>query len=484
MRDNFAHYFDKPEFRAILARYEEMLASDHTFYFEATELTDIAEYYAMQGDSEQAEEALDLALRLHPDNIDALIFKSRSRLINGHLAEARHILDSITDQRDREVMFLRAEVQLASHQYTQAEALLRSLIEEEDHEANAYVDIIDLLVDNNQHDMANLWIEEAIQRYPDHQVLAESAAYSHALQERFDEAITLYNQLLDTDPYSTFYWEELGKIYFRCEEYNKAIEAFEFVIAINGDECYYALYAVANCYFNIGNYERAEEYYHTIHERYPETADPLFHMGMCRINHGDDDGALDYFTQALTTIPEGSEEQAQIYSQMSLIFSRKGQHTKAVTYADEAIKICPNNAELIIKKGHELLTLGKYEESTTLFLKAIELNTDKAERTLILIAVSMLENGHCEMSHYMLRLLKDNPAIEPEMLYPYLCFCEWTLRKEDFSNTLAEALSQCPGKTYEIFSLPPAQGESSEAMIERLKLLTTDNRQQTTDIKP
>ena len=468
MKDNFAQYFDKPEFRSQLARYEEMLMSDHTSYFEATELTDIAEYYAMQGDSEKAEAALDYALRLHPENIDALIFKSRARLINGHLAEARHILDSITDQRDREVMFLRAEVLLASHQHTQAEALLRSLIEEEGYEANAYADIIDLLVDNNQHDMASLWIEEAIQRHPDHQTLTESAAYSHVLQERFDEAVVLYNRLLDIDPYSTFYWEELGKIYFRREEFDKAIEAFEFVIAINGDECYYALYAAANCYFNIGNYERAEEYYHTIHERYPETVDPLFHMGMCRVNRGDDDGALDYFTQALTTIPEGSEEQAQIYSQMSLIFSRKGQHAKAVTYTDEALKICPNNTELIIMKGHELLCQGSYEESTALFLEALTHESGNVERSLFLIAVSMLENGHCEMSHYMLRLLKDNPAIEPEILYPYLCFCEWTLRKDDFRETLSEALAQCPERTYEIFSLTPAQGESADRVIERL----------------
>ena len=244
MRDNFAQYFDKPEFRASLARYEEMLMSDHTSYFEATELTDIAEYYAMQGDSEKAEAALDYALRLHPENIDALIFKSRARLINGHLAEARHILDSITDQRDREVLFLRAEVLLASHQHTQAEALLRSLIEEEGYEANAYADIIDLLVDNNQHDMASLWIEEAIQRHPDHQTLNESAAYSHVLQERFDEAIALYNRLLDIDPYSTFYWEELGKIYFRREEYDKAIE--EYKIVIEQDPTY------ASAYNNLG----------------------------------------------------------------------------------------------------------------------------------------------------------------------------------------------------------------------------------------
>ena len=475
MRDNFAQYFDKPKFKQLLARYEEMLTSDHTSYFEATELTDIAEYYAMQGDTEQAEAALDYALRLHPDNIDALIFKSRSRLINGHITEASRILDSITDQSDREVMFLRAEVLMATHQHAKADALLRTLIEEENYAANTYADVIDLLVDNGQNDMANLWIEEATQRYPDHQILTESAAYSHALQERFDEAIALYNRLLDIDPYSTFYWEELGKIYFRLEEYDKAIEAFEFVIAINGDECYYALYAVANCYFNIGNYERAEEYYHTIHERYPETVDPLFHMGMCRVNRGDDDGALDYFTQALTTIPEGSEEQAQIYSQMSLIFSRKGQHAKAVTYVEEAIKICPDNAELIIMKGHELLCQGRYEESTTDFLHAIELSTEGAERTLFLIAVSMLENGHCEMSHYMLRLLKDNQAIEPEILYPYLCFCEWTLRKEDFRNTLTEALAQCPEKTYEIFSLAPAQGENADRVIERLLQLNVEN---------
>lgn len=468
MKDNFAQYFDRPEFQQLLGRYKEMLQGDRTFYFEATELTDIAEYYAMQGDSEQAEAALDYALRLHPENLDALIFKARARLINGHPAEAHQILDGIADQGDREVMFLRAELLLASQQHSKAEALLRALIEEENYEANTYADIIDLLVDNGQSDMATLWIDEATKRYPNHRTLIESAAYSHTQQERFEEAIELYNRLLDIDPYSTFYWEELGKIYFRCEEYHKAIEAFEFVIAINGDECYYALYAVANCFFNIGNYERAEEYYHSIHERYPETVDPLFHMGMCRVNLGDDDKALDYFIQALTTIPEGTEEQAQIYSQMSLIFSRKGQHAKAVAYTDEALKICPNNAELIIMKGHELLCQGCYEESTDLFLEALNHDTGNVERSLFLIGVSMLENGHCEMSHYILRLLKDNPAIEPEVLYPYLCFCEWTLREENFRNTLTEALIQCPQKTYEIFSLPPAQGESADSMIERL----------------
>ena len=96
MKDQFASYFEKPEFKRTLAHYEEMLRSGDTRYFEATELTEIAEYYAMNGDSQRAEAALDYALRLHPDNLDALIFKARARLINGHLNEAFNIAETIT----------------------------------------------------------------------------------------------------------------------------------------------------------------------------------------------------------------------------------------------------------------------------------------------------------------------------------------------------------------------------------------------------
>ena len=192
-------------------------------------------------------------------------------------------------------------------------------------------------------------------------------------------------------------------------------------------------------------------------------------MGMCRVNKGDDEQALDYFTQALITVPDGSEEQAQIYSQLSLIFSRKGQHDKAIAYVDQALLIYPENTELLIMKGHELLCQGFYDESNELFLEALTLKPEQAERSLFLIAVSMLENSHYEMSYNILRLLKDNPAIESDLLYPYLCLCEWVLRDSHFKETLTTSLAISPNKTYEIFNIPAIQGESAEQMIERLK---------------
>ena len=83
----------------------------------------------------------------------------------------------------------------------------------------------------------------------------------------------------------------------------------------------------------------------------------------------------------------------------------------------------------------------------------------------------MLENGLYNMSYYILRQLKDNPEIDPSALYPYLCMCEWVLNEKQFKETLSEALVQCPQKTYEIFTLEPAQGESVDNMIQRLKAI-------------
>lgn len=468
MKDQYASYFDKPEFLQLLARYEEMLLSGGSYYFEDSELTDIAEYYAMIGDSRRAEAALDYAIQLHPDSLDALIFKARARLINGQISEAMRIAEELPDTNDREVIFLKAELMMAVGEDTKAHDIFNALTELEKYNADAYVDIIDLLLDNNKTDMATIWLDEAIARYPNNATLLESAAYCHVAQERFDEAINIYNQLLDTDAYNSIYWEELGKIYFQTEQYDKAIESFEFALATNEKDCYFAMHAIANSYFNIGNYEKAEEYYRLISQNYPGAGNALYHMGICRINMGDDDKALEYLTEALAEAPEDAEEQGQIYSQLSLIFSRKGEHKKAITYIEEALKIYPNNQELTIMKGHEFLCQGNYEESCLSFIEALNNSTEDEGRSLFLIAVSMLENGFYSMSHYIFRLLKENPETDSPLLYPYLCLCEWTLHKKQFKETLTEALAQCPQRTYEIFTLEPIQGESVEGMIQRL----------------
>ena len=101
MNNDLSSYFEDPEFKDILAKYEGMV-NDHTsIYFDAEELTDIAEYYASQNREADAEKAIDFALLLHPSNTDALVFKARSLCIKGKLNEAYQVMNLIEDMSDQ-----------------------------------------------------------------------------------------------------------------------------------------------------------------------------------------------------------------------------------------------------------------------------------------------------------------------------------------------------------------------------------------------
>lgn len=49
MNYDMSSYFEDPEFKEALAKYEGMVESHTPAYFEADELIDIAEYYASKG---------------------------------------------------------------------------------------------------------------------------------------------------------------------------------------------------------------------------------------------------------------------------------------------------------------------------------------------------------------------------------------------------------------------------------------------------
>ena len=103
MREEDLNYFEEPDFKRALEKYENALANNSSVYLDADELTDIAEYYMTKGQEDKADEAIQLALNLHPESVDPQIFLSRQQMFYGNMERAHEICDSILDQNDREV---------------------------------------------------------------------------------------------------------------------------------------------------------------------------------------------------------------------------------------------------------------------------------------------------------------------------------------------------------------------------------------------
>ena len=114
MEEELSSFFENPEFKDILNKYESMVNNHTPIYFDAEDLTDIAEYYVHIGKEAKAEDVINYALQLYPNNIDALIFKIRSLATKGNREEAYRLMELIEDSSDREVKFLKADLLISA----------------------------------------------------------------------------------------------------------------------------------------------------------------------------------------------------------------------------------------------------------------------------------------------------------------------------------------------------------------------------------
>ena len=152
MNYDMSSYFEDPEFKEALARYEGMVENHTPAYFEADELTDIAEYYASKGRHKDADKAINLAIQLHPDNIDALIFRARSLMLLGKKEEAQMVMQLINNPADREFRFLQADLLIEEEHMEEADKILQQLAMDEEYELDTLLDntLFVNLAPNNQ----------------------------------------------------------------------------------------------------------------------------------------------------------------------------------------------------------------------------------------------------------------------------------------------------------------------------------------------
>ena len=112
MSEDYSYFQDK-EFLSSLAAYERMRSNGEPIELEPEMLTDIAEYYAMNQRMDEADRCIEYAVSFYPDSVDPQIFLARQQMFYGNQEEAWRICNAITDQSDREVIFLRSELYMS-----------------------------------------------------------------------------------------------------------------------------------------------------------------------------------------------------------------------------------------------------------------------------------------------------------------------------------------------------------------------------------
>lgn len=248
-------------------RYKKGGSTDISPQFSSEEWVCLYTYLSQQN-NEDAFHVLEHAIQDHPHCSPLLIQKVKLDLFDGFFDEAFALLsEELSNAPERDIKPLWIDFYFSTGEDDYAKQLLDNLFAEQpDYIETALEYIIPVLRDAEETVRIEYagYMRRAAEIFPRNHILLEEWRDELKEESRMEEAVKVCNQLIDLEPYSFDYWDDLARIYTVLRRYEQAIEAFDLALTINCSECKEVTQAKilkGYCLYMNGSYEKAVELY-------------------------------------------------------------------------------------------------------------------------------------------------------------------------------------------------------------------------------
>ena len=194
-------------------------------------------------------------------------------------------------------------------------------------------------------------------------------AIQNQQENNLDDAQKIYNEILKINPNHIDVHFNLGIIFTKLKEYQKAKNCFEKVIKIN-PKYFNALNNLGVIFKILKEYQKAKNCFEKAIARGYEYADPLFNLGNIHKELDEHQESIKCYKKVI----EINSNHKDAHNNLGLVFKELGDFQKAKSCYENAIKIDPNyfngfnNLAIIFHK------FGESQKAIHFHEKAIELN--------------------------------------------------------------------------------------------------------------
>lgn len=446
---NNEDYYNSKEFKRILKEYEENETAGMPTLIGSEEYIDIAEFYYNRGDTERALHVTETAMGLYPGGAAPLLFMARIELIdNNNPEKAAAYAEQIEDKTDVEYHYLVAEIMLAQGRTEEAEAYLEERYDFIDDDDKEYflIDAATLFVDYDELDMAERWYS----RCTEHDLLEYKELKARLMMNRgeFETSKKLYQELLDSDPYSTNYWNSLASSQFFSNDIEASIDSSEFSIAIDPNNAL-AILNKANGLYNLGNYAEALKCYMRYAELCPDDDSGEMLIGLCHLLLDDFEPAVKHLRRAGEMAGDDSPNTIDIYKDLAYALCRLDRVDEAMEVMDQTERLDCDHNEMMVYRGSLLLGCGRMEESKACFINALE-GSDCEPAIFMKITITFYESGDLELAYKLFSVFFHH-AKDRNYGYAYFAACCYDLgRYKEFLKYLKLAVRHVPQEAHAV----------------------------------
>lgn len=421
-------YFESTEFKSKLEYYEQCMEEGHSPFMDPDDLTDVADYYNYTWEPDKAQEAIDLALELHPGATMPLAFKVRECMMYGQFDEAEEYLKRIINKDDPEACYAKAELLIAQGKLDEADSFLEKQYKKQDIDSQQdfIIDAATIWEDFQYNDRALKWILRAVPQQLDNEAL-ELIARIHFGLKHYDDSIKIYEQIIDNKPFSQQSWYALASAQLISDKIEDAEKSINFALAIKPDdiEC---LQLKGNILMRQEKFDKALETYIRCQKLMPSDMMNYINLATCYYATNNSKMAKKMSLKALKSIDNNDNGVAlQACEQLVLLELEQNNVKAANKWVKMAEQISEDPAEPLMLKAHVMLFQKRLRESMQMFQDAVELSSNKRE-VIIRMLASLLDNGYRKLAMIAIRYYcnmdgvtdKELEEMRPEELILYL----------------------------------------------------------------
>lgn len=416
----------------LLARYEEMCRSGQTYYFDTDEIEEIAYQYEISQLPEEALQAIDMGLRIHAENINLLVLRAKYLNQLDRMTEAKELIYSIPNNSEIGTI-VKAEILYGlENDYETAYSMMTTYIEQNKVDVDFCLDCLDLIFEYETIGQLQQFVTFAMKQVGDTKELPRELGTYCMNNANYEDAIDAYNMILDADPYSLQEWINIGNCHALLREFDQAIEASDFALAIKeNDEK--AISLKGYCLYDKGEYEAATElfltfskitadkvtayeilaecyikrtmlpdaiaYLHDAYDLNKESANICYQLGHCYYDLGDDNNGIKYLHKALDIEPQDSETLALLGE----IYFNNKRWADAVSCLRDALEYDKKNKHTATLLGDARMELKAYADAVESYEQALLLDEHDVKLKLKLI----LAHYHAENLGKAVELLEE-----------------------------------------------------------------------------
>lgn len=389
---NFEEY-EREDVTELIEHYERMVKDNSNYFFEEASFDQIIEYYEEKLDTKNALAVVDRALEQHPYAAGFLVKKAHILFELKRLDEAMDLLDKAEalDGGDVSLYLLRCDIYTWQGKYNKA---LRSIqmameIADKDEKADLYLELADVYEEWEKYDEVFDCLVRALEIDPENEEALNRLWFCVEFTEKFEQSIQFHKEFIDNHPYSYLAWFNLAHAYAGLDLYEKAVEAFEFVIAIN-EEYEHAYKDCGEVLFRMEEYEKAADYLlqaSLIAKPYKEL---YYSLGECFERMKNYNRARYYYRKATNLDPYF----ADAFHRIGYCYEEEERFDAAITAYERANRLEKNNADYVVSLGFVHFNMDQFDKSIEFFRKAVEMEGDVEENW------EMLSRAYFEAAEY------------------------------------------------------------------------------------